>query len=89
MLLTAFSTLGPLCILSGALFTAGSRVYAATAGTTSAGEATGSVYLWEAVGSSGGGVLAGLLLIRYWNSLEIAWLAGRAQSPGGMRPRHR
>ncbi|MGD0771410.1 MAG: fused MFS/spermidine synthase [Candidatus Solibacter sp.] len=73
MLLTAFSTLGPLCILSGALFTAGSRVYATTA-ATSAGEATGSVYLWEAVGSSGGGVLAGLVLIRYWNSLEIAGL---------------
>ena len=73
MLLTAFSTLGPLCILSGALFTAGSQVYA-TAVTASAGEATGSVYLWEAVGASGGGVLAGLVLIRYWSSLEIAGL---------------
>jgi spermidine synthase len=73
MLLTSFSTLGPLSILSGALFTAGSRVYAKTA-ATSAGEATGSVYLWEAVGSSGGGVVAGLMLIRYLSSLEIAWL---------------
>ena len=73
MLLTAFSTLGPLCILSGALFTAGSQVYA-TAVTASAGEATGSVYLWEAVGASGGGVVAGLVLIRYWSSLEIAGL---------------
>lgn len=76
MLLTSFSALGPLCILSGALFTAGSRVYAATATTAamSASEATGSVYLWEAVGSSGGGVVAGLVLIRYLSSLEIAGL---------------
>jgi spermidine synthase len=77
MLLTSFSTLGPLSVLSGALFTAGSEVYATTQATTvtiSAGEATGSVYLWEAVGSSGGGVVAGLLLIRYLSSLEIAWL---------------
>src|ERR1039457_3824561 len=44
LLLTAFSTLGPLCILSGALFTAGSQVYAAAV-AASAGEATGSVYL--------------------------------------------
>lgn len=73
MLLTSFCVLGPLCILSGALFTAGSRVYQTAAGAP-AGEATGSVYLWEAVGSSGGGVVAGLLLIRYLSSLDIAWL---------------
>ena len=76
MLLTSFSALGPLCILCGALFTAGSKVYAATdtAAATSAGEATGSVYLWEAVGSAGGGVVAGLILIRHLSSLEIAGL---------------
>jgi len=94
MLLTSFCTLGPLSILSGALFTAGSRVYATTYATTASCrttgkhsrdghrsltvaariEATGSVYLWEAVGASGGGVVAGLLLIRYLSSLEIAWL---------------
>ena len=73
MLLTSFSAMGPLCILCGALFTAGSTVYATTA-ATSAGEATGSVYLWEAVGSAGGGVVAGLILIRYLSSLEIAGL---------------
>jgi spermidine synthase len=76
MLLTSFSALGPLCILCGALFTAGSKVYAAmdTTAATSAGEATGSVYLWEAVGSAGGGVVAGLILIRHLSSLEIALL---------------
>jgi spermidine synthase len=73
MLLTSFYVLGPLCILSGALFTVGSRVYQ-TAAAASTGESTGSVYLWEAVGSSGGGVVAGLLLIRYLSSLDIAWL---------------
>jgi len=73
MLATSFCALGPLCILSGALFTAGSRAYAADT-TAPAAEATGAVYLWEALGSSGGGVLAGLVLVRYWNSLEIAGL---------------
>jgi len=73
MLLTSLAALGPLCILSGALFTAGSRLFA-TATSTSAGAATGSVYLREAVGSSGGGLLAGLVLVRYLGALEIACL---------------
>jgi spermidine synthase len=73
MLLTSLAALGPLCTLSGALFTAGSGVYAKAAGA-STGEATGSVYLWEAAGSSGGGLAAGLVLVRYLGSLEIACL---------------
>jgi spermidine synthase len=72
MLLTSFAVLGPLCISCGALFTAGSRVCAATGSSDS--EATSTVYLWEAVGSAVGGVAAGLILIRYCNSLEIALL---------------
>jgi len=63
MLLTSFSTMGPLCALSGALFAAGSRICE-----------TGSVYLWEAVGSSAGGVVAGLMLIGHFSSLQIAGL---------------
>ena len=87
MLLTSFCTLGPLSILTGALFAAGSRVAGESACPTlppasGAGafacqylsEATGSVYLWEAVGWSGGGLAAGLVLIPYWNSMEIALL---------------
>ena len=73
MLLTSFCTLAPFSMLSGALFTVGSKVYRAAA-NTSVGEAGGSVYLWEAVGSACGGAVAGLLLIRYLSSLEIAWL---------------
>jgi spermidine synthase len=71
MLLTSFCTLGPLCILCGALFTAGSMVAGESAGAASA---TSSVYLWEAVGWSGGGLAAGLALIRYLSSTEIAFL---------------
>ena len=73
MLLTSFCVLGPFSILSGALFTVGSRVYA-TVAAAAAGEATGSVYLWEAAGSSAGGAVAGVMLIRYWSSLEISGL---------------
>ena len=69
MLLTSLAALGPLCVLSGALFTAGSRLYSSTAG-----EATPQVYRWEALGSCGGGLVAGLVLIRHLGSLEIAWL---------------
>jgi spermidine synthase len=73
VLLTSLAVLGPLCVLSGALFTGGSRVYATTAAAP-AGEASGSVYLWEAVGSSAGGLIAGLVLVRFLGSLEIALL---------------
>jgi spermidine synthase len=75
ILLTSLAVLAPLCLLSGSLFTAGSRVYAAAADLPAA-EAAGSVYLWEAVGSSLGGLLAGLVLVRFLGPLEIAaWLA--------------
>jgi len=73
MLLTSLAVLAPLCLLSGSLFAEGSKVYAEAAGTP-ATEAAGLVYLWEAVGSSTGGVLAGLVLVRYFGSLEIACL---------------
>lgn len=75
MLLTLLAVLSVFCILSGALFSAGSRLYAAEAGMP-AGEATGHVYLLEAVGSAVGGILVGLLLIRILGSLEIAFLLG-------------
>ena len=71
MLLGSLVTLSVFCVLSGSLFAAGSRLYADRA-ATSAGEATGSVYLLEALGSAAGGILAGLVLVRYVAPLEVA-----------------
>jgi spermidine synthase len=73
MVLASLTVLSLFCMLSGALFTAGSRLYGRIAAAP-VRAATGSVYLWEAVGSSGGGVLAGLVLVRVWGSIEIAGL---------------
>ena len=71
MLATSLAALAPFCMLSGALFAAGSRVYAAeTASSTSS--ATSSVYLLEAAGSGAGGLLASLFLVRWLNPFEIA-----------------
>ena len=77
MLLTSFAALGPLCLLSGALFTVGSRMCA-----------TGSVYLWEAIGSSAGGIMAALLLVGHWSSLEIALLLAILNLLAAAMPRY-
>ncbi|MGC2197612.1 MAG: fused MFS/spermidine synthase [Terriglobales bacterium] len=71
MFLTCLATLSLLCIISGGMFSVGSGVYADSTGSSSA-HATGSVYLFEAVGSGLGGLLASSLLIRYFNSFQIA-----------------
>ncbi|UCH85460.1 MAG: fused MFS/spermidine synthase, partial [Candidatus Latescibacterota bacterium] len=71
MFVTTVTALGVLCLTSGALFAAGSRLRAAER-SESEGAATGSVYLLEAVGSGVGGIVAGLLLIRVMSSSEIA-----------------
>jgi len=73
MLYASLATLSLFCILSGTLFTAGSRLYANQSASSTA-SATGSAYLLEALGSSAGGMLAGLVLVRYLGSLEIASL---------------
>jgi spermidine synthase len=75
MLLTALVALGGFCVLSGWLFAAVSRAIAADR-VASTAQATGSAYLLEAAGSGAGGLLAGLVLIRYWEPLEIAAFAG-------------
>jgi spermidine synthase len=67
MLLGSLATLSLFCVLSGALFAAGSRLYGDDVATS-----TGSVYLLEALGSAAGGMLAGLALVRYVAPLEIA-----------------
>jgi spermidine synthase len=71
ILLTSLGILAGFCALSGALFTAGSRLWAAGKAVPAA-QATGNVYLWEAIGSSAGGMLAALVLIRFLGSMEIA-----------------
>jgi len=73
MILTSLVVLSIFCLLSGGLFAVGSRLCAQEAGTsTLAG--TSNVYLLEALGSGLGGVLASLLLIRYFTSFQIAGL---------------
>jgi spermidine synthase len=67
MLLGSLATLSLFCVLSGSLFAAGSRLYGDDVATS-----TGSVYLLEALGSAAGGMLAGLVLVRYVAPLEIA-----------------
>ena len=71
MFLTSLVVLSLFCSASGLLFAAGSQAYAREAGA-SAGHATSSVYLLEAVGSGAGGLLASLVLIRYLGAFQIA-----------------
>ncbi len=75
MLLISLVSLSLFCLISGWLFAAGSRAWIARARST-ADEATGSVYLLEAVGSAVGGALASLFLIRLLSPMEIATLIG-------------
>ena len=71
MLLISVSVLSFFCLFSGGLFAAGSRLLAAEMRAATA-EATGAVYLIEALGSGAGGLLASLVLIRYFTAVEIA-----------------
>jgi len=71
MLLISLTVLSCFCVLSGWLFAAGSRLFTGELGASTA-EATGAVYLMEAIGSGAGGLVASLLLIRYFTSSEIA-----------------
>ena len=64
-------TLSLFCLLSGSLFAAGSRLCGEETCSSTASAAS-SVYLFEAAGSGLGGILASLVLIRYFTSFEIA-----------------
>ena len=75
MLLISLAVLSFFCVLSGWLFAAGSRLFADEVKASMA-EATGTVYLLEAIGSGAGGILASLLLIRYLSAFEIALFLG-------------
>jgi spermidine synthase len=67
----AFVALGVFCPFSGWLFPAGSR---ALQGETNApvAQATTSVYVFEAVGSAAGGLIASVVLVRWLQPFEIA-----------------
>jgi spermidine synthase len=68
MLLISFLALSLCCALCGALFPAASRLFGE--------QAAGTAYLWEAVGSAAGGLVAGLVLIRFLDPVEAAWGLG-------------
>lgn len=71
MLLTSLLALSVFCVISGGLFAAGSRLYQLESGSsTSTG--TSRVYLFEAIGSGLGGILASMVLIRHLPPMAIA-----------------
>ena len=71
MLLTSLACLSVFCVLSGWLFVAAARMYE-QACAVSARVATSSTYLLEAAGSGLGGILASLVLLRFFDSFQIA-----------------
>jgi spermidine synthase len=73
MILTSLFVLSVFCLVSGGLFAAGSQLYARMVGTSTP-TGTSRVYLLEAVGSGLGGILASLVLVRYFQPFEIAAL---------------
>ena len=71
MLLTALACLGVFCIVSGSLFVVATRMYEQEY-AVSARVATSSAYLLEAAGSGLGGILAGMVLLRFLESFQVA-----------------
>ncbi len=70
ILLACFIVLTPLCLLHGFQFPFACRILAAQRDV--APVQVGRVYIAEAIGSMGGGVLFAYLLVHYLNHLEIA-----------------
>jgi len=81
-------TLGPLCLLLGALFTLGTRLL------TVSGEQVGSAYVYESAGAVIGGILFSFLAIRVLDPFQAAlgvgavnltvaiWVMGTSKWPG-------
>ena len=61
------------CLLSGWTFVVGVRLYQHDSPSTTSA-AVNFVYLLEAAGSAGGGLLSSLLLLRFLSTLQIAFL---------------
>ena len=75
MLLTSLVCLSVFCAASGALFVAAARM-AETEGGISARAAASTAYLLEAAGSGLGGILASVVLVRLFESFQIAAVVG-------------
>jgi len=71
MLLTSLVCLSGFCFISGALFVVATRMYQQER-DVAAGLASSSAYLLEAAGSALGGLLASMVLLRYFDSFQIA-----------------
>ena len=73
MLFVSLCCLSVFCALSGGLFVVAARMYEQERGA-SARVASSSAYLFEAVGSALGGILASIVLLRFLDSFQIAAL---------------
>jgi spermidine synthase len=71
MLLTSLVCLSVFCFISGALFVVATRMYQRER-DVSARIASSSAYLLEAAGSALGGLLASIVLLRFFDSFQIA-----------------
>ena len=71
MLLTALACLSGFCLISGALFVVATRMYQGGCDVP-ARVASSSAYLLEAAGSALGGLLASMVLLRFFDSFQIA-----------------
>jgi spermidine synthase len=73
MLLASLVCLSVFCLVSGALFVAAARMFETDCGV-SARVAASSAYLLEAAGSGLGGIVASLVLLRFFEAFQIAAL---------------
>jgi spermidine synthase len=73
MLLSTLACLSLFCAVSGALFVAATRMFEQDC-TVSSRLAVSSAYLFDALGSGLGGIVAGLVLLRFLESFQIAMI---------------
>jgi spermidine synthase len=75
MILIAGGVLFPFSILSGCLFPVLIRAAGVHPQKKGPEDRPGRVYLMESIGSSVGGIVASLILIRYLDALTVSWIA--------------
>jgi spermidine synthase len=73
VLLASLACLSLFCIFSGALFVAAARIICVES-RVDARKAASTAYLLEAVGSAVGGIIASLILLRFFSPFQIAAL---------------